>query len=157
MLTRIRVSIGDRLRRFAAWRRACPFWGGLTLTFGGLVIGAVPFDAARRFALVPGHFAFVGIIFAVLVILCGLFTLARPEFASFFGATGILMSIVSIFGALGGLFVGTLLSILGGSMCIAWVPPEQHEEPIETGKSAWRGALGGLWGRTVGRAVRRLR
>jgi hypothetical protein len=37
-----------------------------------------------------------------------------------------LLSVLSIFGALGGLVVGLVLGLLGGNICIAWRPaPEE--------------------------------
>ncbi|MFC5972802.1 DUF6114 domain-containing protein [Halomarina salina] len=127
----VRTAAGYR-SRFQTWKRARPFWGGLLLTLSGLVIGIIPMDLAMKFALIPTEFAFVGLIFAIFVVLCGLFALAKPPLAEFFGAAGMLISIISIFGALGGFVVGTVLGILGGSLCIAWVgPDEQASETTE--------------------------
>ena len=125
----VRTAAGYRAR-FQTWKRARPFWGGLLLTLSGLVIGIIPLDLAIAFALIPTEFAFVGLIFAIFVVLCGVFALVKPELADFFGAAGMLISIISIFGALGGFVVGTLLGILGGSLCIAWTGP--GGEPTES-------------------------
>lgn len=117
-------SLTRRRERFAAWRRNRPFWGGVTLTSAGLVIGIIPLDLALTFALVPTSFAFVGLIFAVFVALCGVFSVLQPRFASFFGAAGILLSVASLFGALGGFGIGTILGITGGALCVSWVHPD---------------------------------
>ncbi|MFD1515008.1 DUF6114 domain-containing protein [Halomarina rubra] len=122
--------------RWQSWKHDRPFWGGVLLTLSGLVIGIIPLDLAMKFALIPTEFAFVGLIFAVFVVLCGLFALAKPELAEFFGAAGMLISIISIFGALGGFVVGTLLGILGGALCIAWVHPSEESAAAPTEQSS---------------------
>ena len=131
----VRTAAGYR-SRFQAWKSARPFWGGVLLTLSGLVIGIIPMDLAMKFALIPTEFAFVGLIFAIFVVLCGLFALAKPQLAEFFGAAGMLISIISIFGALGGFVVGTLLGILGGSLCVAWVGPEAEASESTTEQSS---------------------
>ncbi|WP_435332995.1 DUF6114 domain-containing protein [Haloarchaeobius sp. TZWWS8] len=117
--------------RFAAWRAERPFWGGAVLTLGGLIIGIIPLDLALRFTLVPNHFGFVGLIFAILVTICGLTATFKPELSTPAGATGILFSLASLFGALGGFLIGMFLGALGGSLCVAWRPPAELEEVRE--------------------------
>ncbi|WP_254535103.1 DUF6114 domain-containing protein [Halomarina litorea] len=119
-------SVSNYRSRFGAWKRQRPFWGGSLLVLSGLIIAIIPLDLALKFALVPTDFAFVGLIFAVFVVLSGVFALYQPQFAGFFGAAGILVAIISIFGALGGFVVGTLVGILGGSLCVAWEPPREE-------------------------------
>ncbi|MFC7045570.1 DUF6114 domain-containing protein [Halobacteriaceae archaeon GCM10025711] len=124
---RQRLTDSDRLAewrpRFRRWRRQRPFWGGLVLAIAGVEIGVIPAHLAVQFAFIPGSFAFVGLFFAVFILLSGVFALVRPDLSSFFGAAGILLSIASILGALGGFVVGTLLGIVGGSLCVSW----QHD------------------------------
>ena len=115
-------------QRFAAWRRERPFWGGVLLLLAGLVIAYIPLNLALSIPLIPNHFAYIGLVFAAFVILCGIFTIVQPELANFFAAAGILLSIASIFGALGGFGIGTFLGILGGSLVIAWEHPDEHAQ-----------------------------
>ncbi|WP_435318595.1 DUF6114 domain-containing protein [Haloarchaeobius sp. TZWSO28] len=123
------ASVRDR---FAAWRAERPFWGGVTLTLGGLVIGIIPLDLAIRFTLVPNHFAFVGLVFAILVTVCGLTATFKPGLSTPAGVTGILFSVASLFGALGGFLVGMFIGALGGSLCVAWRPPAELAEVRDT-------------------------
>lgn len=127
---------GDRWARFADWRRDRPFWGGIALTIAGAVIAAVPLELAIRFSMVTNSVVFVGLLFAVPVAVSGLLSISRPERATYFGVVGIAFAIVSIFGALGGFGLGTILGILGGSLCIAWVPDETSGEPSAETESA---------------------
>lgn len=117
---------------FASWRHERPFWGALLVILAGLVIGIIPAQLAITFALVPSTFMFAGLVFAVFVFLSGVFALLRPELAEFFGAAGILLSVASIFGALGGFGVGMLLGTVGGALCVAWERPESDTDEAAT-------------------------
>lgn len=110
--------------RFDDWRRERPFLGGLLLILSGLIIAYVPMQFATELLLVGGSFTFVGLLFAALVFLTGLFALMRPDLSRELGILGITMSILSIFGALGGLVVGMLVGIVGGNLCVAWRQPD---------------------------------
>jgi hypothetical protein len=120
----IRRRIDQRLATFNSWREGRPFWGGALLILAGIVIGYVPLQFATELAVIGGAQSVIGLIFAVLVFLDGVFVLARPEVSTIFGVIGIALSILSIIGALGGLFVGMLLGIAGGNLCIAWQDPD---------------------------------
>jgi hypothetical protein len=119
----IQRRIDDRLATFNAWKAERPFWGGALLVLAGVVIGYVPIQFATELAVIGGAQSVIGLIFAVLVFLTGIFVLARPEVSTMFGVVGIALSILSLIGALGGLFIGMLLGIAGGNLCIAWQDP----------------------------------
>jgi len=120
----IRRRITDRWTRFGEWKVDRPFWGAVLLMLGGAVIGWVPIQFATELAIIGGDFTVIGLVFASMVFLTGLLVMARPELSTTFGAIGIALSILSLIGALGGLFVGMLIGIFGGSLCIAWIGPE---------------------------------
>ncbi|WP_136716641.1 DUF6114 domain-containing protein [Halorientalis salina] len=121
--TPVQRRLDDRIAKFNDWREPRPFWGGVLLMLGGLIIGWVPIQFATELAVIGGAFTVIGLVFAVLVFLTGAFVLARPEMSTIFGVLGIALSILSLVGALGGLFVGMLLGIAGGNLCIAWQDP----------------------------------
>lgn len=121
---RLGTRLGAWRRQFAAWRRGRPFAGGVLLCVAGLLIAWVPLQFATEVMLVAGELAAIGLAFAGFVFLTGVFALLRPAQSSVFGAAGVLLSILSLFGALGGLLVGMLVGIVGGNLCIAWEPPE---------------------------------
>lgn len=110
----------SRWDRFHDWRRGRPFLGGVLLMVSGVLIAYVPLQYAAELLLVGGAFTFVGLVVAVSAFLCGLFALMRPDLSTMIGVTGVAMSILSIFGALGGLVVGMVVGIVGGNLCIAW-------------------------------------
>lgn len=118
-------EVDDRLRRFQTWRSERPFWGGVLLCLAGIVIGWVPAQFLGELMFIGGTFTVIGMVFAALVFLSGVFVLYRPELSTVLGVTGIALSILSLFGALGGLLVGMIVGIVGGNLCIAWKPPEE--------------------------------
>ncbi|WP_226004232.1 DUF6114 domain-containing protein [Natrinema salinisoli] len=114
----------ERLVRVSEWRDDRPFWGGTILTVAGIVIAIVPLTLAFRFGMGTSPYVLVGLSSAGFVSLAGIFSLRRPDRADYLGAVGILFAVVSIFGALGGFGLGTVLGMVGGSLCIAWVPDD---------------------------------
>jgi hypothetical protein len=118
------AGLRQRQAAFAAWRAERPFLGGVLLLLAGVVIGYVPLQFAGELIFIGGSFTIIGLVFATFVFLCGAFALWMPEHSTVFGVAGVALAILSLMGALGGLFVGMLLGILGGNLCVAWHPPE---------------------------------
>jgi hypothetical protein len=118
------VRTHEKIENFIEWKRQRPFWGGVLLMLAGAAIAYVPLQFATELAVIGGSFTVIGLVFAVLVFLIGSFVLVRPEVSTVLGVAGIAFSILSIFGALGGLFIGMLLGIAGGNLCIAWQNPD---------------------------------
>ncbi|MDF9744632.1 DUF6114 domain-containing protein [Natrinema salsiterrestre] len=142
----------ERLIRVSVWRDERPFWGGTILTIAGLVIAVVPLTLAFRFGMGTTPYVLVGLSSAFLVSLSGILSLRRPERADYFGAVGILFAVASIFGALGGFGLGTVLGMVGGSLCLAWVPADgaaddpspETESVLSRLRSRCRGAVDSL-------------
>ncbi len=119
--------LGQRRRRFATWRGQRPFWGGAIMCVGALVVGWVPAHLAMMIAIIPGSIAFVGLIFAALMALCGTFSVLKPQLSGFLGWFGMVLSVLSIMGgALGGFFIGTIVGVTGGAMLVAWEEPDDE-------------------------------
>jgi hypothetical protein len=125
--------------RFRAWRQLRPFWGGLLLTIGGLIIGYVPLQFGRQLLVTGGSFASIGLVFAALVFFCGICALIFPRLSSLLGLLGMVLSTLSLFGALGGLLVGMVVGGIGGLLCFAWEPPEDlwRERVAESSRFIW--------------------
>lgn len=98
---------------------------------------------AIELMFIGGAFTVVGLAFAVIVFLIGAFALLKPSMSTVLGVTGIAFSILSLVGALGGFLFGTILGIVGGSLCVAWQPPgteERETMPETTGATTSAGA-----------------
>lgn len=120
--------------RFREWCHGRPVLGGVLLLLAGAIIGWVPLQFAGELVLVGGALTFSGLLFATAVGLMGVFVLLRPDLSTMLGTVGVVMSVLSLFGALGGLLVGMLVGIVGGNLCIAWVPPDDVDTDREGGR-----------------------
>jgi hypothetical protein len=118
------------------WAQFRPFWGGTLLLVGGLAMGFLPVVAAGALPFAVGSFTGSALLFAVLLVLCGLSALTFPRLASVVGLSGMLVSVLSVFGALGGYLVGSFFGGVGGLLAFAWRPPTVEEIKAEYGTVA---------------------
>ena len=122
---------GSRWRGFNDWRTKRPFMGGVLLCLAGLLITWVPMQILPDLIFIGGEmtgFLAIGAMFGVFVFLSGVYALVKPENSHEIGVVGVVLSIFSLFGSLGGLFLGLLLGIIGGNLCIAWKPDDTADE-----------------------------
>ncbi|ATY85377.1 hypothetical protein CVV65_10945 [Kyrpidia spormannii] len=125
---------------------------GLTLvTLAGLLIVWIPANL-YWLAFVPGSFAFAGLLFGSLVLACGVVGWIMPRYVRLLGVFAIIVSILSIIGALGGMIIGMLLGIIGGALCVAWSPKDRAtSEDAGAGSASAGGAVtlpaDGMWNR----------
>jgi uncharacterized protein DUF6114 len=122
--------------RWRAWRRSRPFWGGLLLTLAGLELFAIPLSGvlihgAIKLVIYIGIGGVFGVLIGALLIVSGLMTWFNATHKTFYSIAGIVLGIVSFPASnLGGLFLGMLLAIAGGSIAFAWTPVEDVTEPV---------------------------
>lgn len=102
------------------WGR--PLLGPLLLIAAGVVIAAVPIRFADLLSIIGGGSPLLGLGFGGALILCAVGIHAAPSFSTELGVLAMALSILSIFGALGGLLVGLLVGLIGGNLCVAWKP-----------------------------------
>ena len=105
--------------RFRHWQRARPFWGALLLIVAGTLVLWGPLNFLQ-FALLPGSTLWAAILVGGLLVAMGLIQLFAPSYALITGAVGIVLSLVSLIVALGGLGIGMLLGLAGGALGVAW-------------------------------------
>jgi hypothetical protein len=120
-------TVSKRRARFNRWRRGRPFAGGALLILASLVIAWIPINIAPDTILIGETLSPIGLLFAALVFLCGIFALTRPGNADIFGVFGVVFSIFSLYGALGGFIIGMVLGIIGGVLCYAWRDEDEDE------------------------------
>jgi hypothetical protein len=125
-----------RLKRWRAWRRSRPFWGGLLLILAGLELFAIPLSGvlihgAVKLVIYIGIGGIFGVLIGALLIVSGLAIWFNAAHKTFYSIAGIVLGIVSFPASnLGGLFLGMLLAIIGGSIAFAWTPIEETLEPM---------------------------
>lgn len=114
------------VRWFRAFRRTRPFWGGLWLAIGGLVVvkcNSYPLGLA----MTGGFNRSAGYILGGAMLLFAGVALVSPLYARLVGVLGVLAAMAAFIGSnFGGFLVGSVLGILGGSMIWGWgelVPP----------------------------------
>jgi Family of unknown function (DUF6114) len=117
-----------RLGGWRAWRRSRPFWGGLLLILSGLELFAIPLSGdlmrgAVKLVIYIGIAGVFGVLIGALLVAAGMAIWLNQAHKTFYGVAGIVLGIVSFPASnLGGLFVGMLLAIIGGSIAFAWTP-----------------------------------
>ena len=164
----------ERLRKSWAyaklWAQFRPFWGGTLLLVSGLAMGFIPVVAAGTLPFAVGSFSGSALLFAVLLMVCGLCALTFPRLSSVVGLSGMLLSVLSVFGALGGYLVGSFFGGVGGLLAFAWraptveeikaqygtvdeaTPPETDEEAALAGGNGDDGPTATTGGESVGSA-----
>ncbi|MGV3488804.1 MAG: DUF6114 domain-containing protein [Tuberibacillus sp.] len=105
--------------QYKMWRKSRPFWGATLSLLSGLIILWIPAHL-YSIMLMPGNFAFIGLLFGGLIVLLSILGYFFPQFNIVFGILTIFLSVLSIMGALGGFLIGTILGIIGGSLSLAW-------------------------------------
>jgi hypothetical protein len=119
----------SKRKRFKNWRARRPFWGGTLCVLSGLIILAVPVQL-YEVAATPGSMIVVGLLLGGITLLMGVLAFIMPKLSTLLGSLAILAAVLSIMGALGGFLIGTILGIIGGSICIAWKPELATKEAI---------------------------
>ncbi|WP_258921109.1 DUF6114 domain-containing protein [Heyndrickxia coagulans] len=117
---------------FRNWRRSRPFWGATFTLLSGMIILYVPVQLLE-IASAPGSMVSIGLIFGGLIFLIDGMGYFFPKFNMVFGILAIFLSVLSIMGAMGGFFIGTLLGIIGGSLSVSWRVIRQEEVPASVG------------------------
>lgn len=154
---------GNRWGRFNDWRVRRPFVGGVLLCLAGLIITWVPMQILPDLIFIGGEVAgllAVGAMFGVFVFVSGALALYKPQYSDTIGVVGVVLSILSLFGSLGGLFLGMLLGILGGNLCIAWQPRDEVEDEFDAEPSRVDKAVARVRGgvrRVVAKSIARVR
>lgn len=107
-------------RWFRAFRRTRPFWGGLWLALGGLVV--IHFSRAPLgLALGAGWSSSAGYILGGGMVMFALVAWFAPHYSGLVGFVGVLLALAAFIAAnLGGFLIGTVLGIFGGSMVWGW-------------------------------------
>jgi hypothetical protein len=128
----IRRFVVDRRKRLGDWRARRPFLGGVLILIGNAFMWLVTLGYAPSLLLIGSQTAFIGLVISSFVFLTGVFALTKPEYSTIIGYIGIPLSFISLMGALGGLFIGMILCIIGSNLCIAWESDDVEERsPFE--------------------------
>ncbi len=107
---------------FRDWRRSRPFWAGIWAMLGGALIAAVPATAFKLVLIADGSLV-LGILVGAIVGFFGLMLWFARPLRMLLGVLILMLSLVSFFTSdFGGLLIGMLMGLVGGSLAVAWVP-----------------------------------
>lgn len=110
---------------FRRWRRTRPFWAGFWVLLGGILILYFPLTAIRLM-FISGQVVWLAILVGVLIALCGLFLWIEPNLRRVISAVAVVLGVLSLVTSdIGGFIIGMLLTLVGGSMGLAWMPVKQ--------------------------------
>ena len=125
------VSAEATWSRFRLWRRTRPFASSVLLILAGLLVLWGPLNLLQ-YAFLPGSMLWAALLVGTLLVLMGVIQLIAPFHSLITGAIGIVLSLVSLFVALGGLGIGMILGIIGGALAVAWRPVTPAPRPIQS-------------------------
>jgi hypothetical protein len=110
------------------WSGQRPWLAALLTILGGLAIAAIP-NSDFSVVVLPGLAGLSGLFLGTLIVACGLFLLFSPQIHGLIGLATVMLSLIAFITTnLGGLIIGMVLGIVGGSMGFAWIAPD-HRRP----------------------------
>jgi hypothetical protein len=121
-------------RRFRAWRRTRPFWGGLLAVFAGVPILYFPYAHLRLGDLTVAMATTAGagsLVIGILLMVLGISAWFQPASRVFCGIAVTILTLISIpVSNLGGFLMGLIPGLIAGGLLCAWspLPPEQAAE-----------------------------
>ncbi|MEU6771100.1 DUF6114 domain-containing protein [Streptomyces sp. NPDC046759] len=121
---RPRVSAARARHRFRTWRGERPFWAGLFTSTAGLPILYWPYadlDLSGIPLAMSTTSGAASLVIGVLLITLGLTLWYHPHLRLFAGIAALLLTLVSFPVAnFGGLFLGLITGLIGGSLACSW-------------------------------------
>ncbi|MFD4674786.1 DUF6114 domain-containing protein [Lentzea sp. NPDC058450] len=127
-------------RGFTAWRRGRPFWAGLFVAGGALIILFPPFVGVKLGDMVISIQTLGGVsalLIGSLLAICAATLWLQPKFRLAAGIVTVLLSLVALVVTnLGGFLAGTILSLLGGALAVAWTDEPKKPKEAKGSKQA---------------------
>ncbi|MFI9645110.1 DUF6114 domain-containing protein [Streptomyces sp. NPDC052040] len=122
-----RAAVVGSWQAFRVWRGERPFWAGLFTVVAGLPIMYFPSTGLDLQGVVLALSTTSGaasLVIGVLLVVLGLCLWFQRHARGFAAAAVLLLSLVSFpLANFGGLFLGLLCGLIGGSLACAWIPP----------------------------------
>jgi hypothetical protein len=126
-------------RGFTAWRRGRPFWAGLFVAIGALIILIPPYANLKLGDMVISIQTLGGVsalLIGSLMVLCAVSLWVAPKFRLAAGIVTVLLSMVALVVTnLGGFLFGTIFSLLGGALAVAWTNEPKKPKKAKTAEN----------------------
>ncbi|WP_112262048.1 DUF6114 domain-containing protein [Lentzea terrae] len=124
-------------RGFTAWRRGRPFWAGLFVAIGALIILIPPYANLKLGDMVISIQTLGGVsalLIGSLLAVCAVSLWVAPKFRLAAGFVTVLLSLVALVVTnLGGFLFGTIFSLLGGALAVAWTNEPKKPKKAKNG------------------------
>ncbi|GAA4291206.1 DUF6114 domain-containing protein [Actinokineospora soli] len=121
---------------FTQWRRTRPFWGGVFLLAGAVPIFVLPL-APIGLVIASGIAGVSGLLIGAIMAVLALSMWFTPQTRVLAGVLGVLVALGAFpLTNLGGLFVGSVLGVIGGAMGASWAPRKVEVASAETEPAA---------------------
>lgn len=109
------------------WRGGRPFWGFVFAFLGALLILLITYlFLPYAYFLTTVYFGFLS---GGLLLLISGTALFYPQYSRLCGILSIFFALTALFSAFGGMVLGTMLGIFGGSLMAGWEKPKPKEVP----------------------------
>lgn len=125
------ATASQRRSGFTQWRRSRPFFAGLLMLLGGVVILTPAYLSLEVSNIIIQVSTISGVstfIIGALLIACGLMTWFGGGSRILTGVAGIILGIVALpTSNFGGFILGTLLALVGGALALSWTDSSKEE------------------------------
>lgn len=125
------ATASQRRSGFTQWRRSRPFFAGLLMLLGGVVILTPAYLSLEVSNIIIQVSTISGVstfIIGALLIACGLMTWFGGGSRILTGVAGIILGIVALpTSNFGGFVLGTLLALVGGALALSWTDSSKEE------------------------------
>ncbi|OIK04838.1 hypothetical protein BIV23_15950 [Streptomyces monashensis] len=132
-----RDSLSRTRHEFRIWRDTRPFWAGLITLSAGLPIIYFPYAHLSWGGVTLALSSTAGaasLVIGVLLVVLGPLLWFQQNARLFAGIAAILMSLIALpLANFGGLLLGTLPGLIGGSLACAWTAPDDTCAPPADG------------------------
>jgi len=119
LIAGIFILLGGVARSLVSSYLRYPWFGIMGRYRGWGMIGYPGFQAIGTGLGIVG---ILGLIFGAIVIISAIMLIQRPQEHSTWGILIVIFSVLSIFGAMGGLGAGIILGVIGGVLALTWHP-----------------------------------
>ncbi|MGN5381623.1 hypothetical protein BIV25_07965 [Streptomyces sp. MUSC 14] len=136
-----RDALSRTRHEFRIWRDTRPFWAGLITLSAGLPIMYFPYAHLSWGSVTLALSSTAGaasLVIGVLLVVLGLLLWFQQNARLFAGVAAILMSLIALpLANFGGLLLGTLPGLIGGSLACAWTASDDTAaQPADGGPHA---------------------
>lgn len=121
------LPMPEQRKAFRRWRHGRPFWAGLFVIVGGLILISYPLGPLPAMMAIAAA-AFTGIALGLILITGGLFFWFAPHQRTFIAIVLMILSVLSLVASnFGGFLFGMAFGMVGSAMAFGWMPGADYK------------------------------